>query len=243
MKELLPDSNMSDDELGKWISTPMPDMFFNLDHMDHKSLMPLAIKFWFDQHLFLNPDTSMEYGGPTGIRLGFFLILQMLSHAERAFADIQASPTASSSVVPEAIIQYTRRTMISMTKNLHASIKVLESTSEQRKLSANQAATFLPMLDPDHAHDITAISLIDLELDDITISSGGPRDEGLKLPENKHSPWRMVSAPTLGQRPSVKVSPASFPMCVTNPNIPSGKSNSMYLDRQNTATRIMLVIL
>jgi hypothetical protein len=160
------------------------------------------------------------------------LILRMLSHAERVFADIQASPTASSSVVPEAIIQYMRRTMIGMTKHVHASIKVLESTSKQRKLSANQAATFLPMLEPDHTRDITAI----------TISSGSPGDEGLKLPENKRSPCRMVSAPTLGQHPSVKVNPASYLTRMANSNISAGESCSMYLDRQYPATRTLNVV-
>jgi hypothetical protein len=64
MKQLLPDSTMNDEELGKWICKPMPDTFFNLDHMDHESLALLAIKFWFDQRPFLDPDTSVEYGGP-----------------------------------------------------------------------------------------------------------------------------------------------------------------------------------
>jgi hypothetical protein len=132
----------------------------------------------------------------------------MLSHAEHSFADIQASPTASSSIMPETIIQYTRRTIIGMTKHLQASFKVLKSTSELRKLSVNQAATFIPMLDPNHACDITTISPLDVEFDNITISSGGPVDKGLKLLENKCSPPRMVSALTLGQWPALKVSPA-----------------------------------
>jgi hypothetical protein len=223
MKALLPDSTLSEDDLGKWISSPMPDAFFNLDHMNHESLAPLAIKSWFDRRPFLDPDTSVEYGGPAGIRLGFFLILRMLSHAERSFADIQASPTASSSIVPETIIQYTRRTIIGITKHLQASIKVLESTSELRKLSVNQAATFIPMLDPDLARDITAISPLDVEFDNITISSSGPADEGLKLPENKRSPRRMVSAPALGQRPTLKVSLSSRITRGTHPPISLGK--------------------
>jgi hypothetical protein len=206
MTALLPDSTLSDDELGKWISTPMPNAISNLDHMEHESLAPLAVKSWFDRCPFLDPATRVEFGGPAGIRLGFFLILRMISHAERASTNIQDSPTASSSVVPEAILQYRRRAMIGLTNHLNASIKVLKTTSELRKLSANQTVNFRPMLDPDLAHDVSAILPWDLEFNSITISSGGPTDEGLQLPENKRSPWRMVSAPTLGQRPAVKVS-------------------------------------
>jgi hypothetical protein len=226
MKALLPDSTLSDDKLGKWISSLMPDAFFNLDHMNHKSLAPLAIKSWFDCHPFLNPVTSVEYGGPAGIRLGFFLILRMLSHAECSFTDIQASHTALSSIVPKTIIQYKCRTIIGITKHLQASIKVLESTSKLRKLSINQAATFIPMLDLDLACDITAISLLYLEFDNITISSGSPTDKDLKLPENKHSPQRMVLAPTLGQCPALKVSLSSRIMHVTHPCISLGKGCS-----------------
>jgi hypothetical protein len=157
----------------------------------------------------------------------------MIAHAKRSFTEIQDSPTASSSVAPEAIIQYMQRTMIGLTNHLHASIKVLESTSELRKLSAYEAAAFMPMLDPDDACDVTAISPLDLEFDDITISPSGPADEGLKLPENKRSPRRKVSAPTLGQRPMGKVSPASTPICVAHMRVSPGKSPSMSLDVLN----------
>jgi hypothetical protein len=186
MIALLPDSTLNDEDLQKWISTPMPDAYSNLDHMNHEAHSLVAVKSWFDRRPFLDPETHVEYGGPAGVRLGFFLILRMITHAERSFTDIQNSPTASSSIVPKSILQYTRRTMIGLQNHIKSSIKVLELTSEQRKLSENRMLQFKPMLDPDLARDVSAIS------------SGGPVDEGLKLPEPKRSPCRMVSAPTLG---------------------------------------------
>jgi hypothetical protein len=182
MIALLPDSTLNDEDMMKWISTPMPDAFSNLDDMNHE---------------FLDPETNVEYGGPAGIRLGFFLILRMITHAEQSFTDIQNSPTASSSIVPKSILQYTCRTMVGLQNHIKASIKVLELTSEQRKLSENRMLLFKLMLDPDLARDMSAISVLDTEIDNVTISSGGPVDEGLNLPEPK------------GRHPAVEVSAMS----------------------------------
>jgi hypothetical protein len=67
MAAQLPASMLNDEELSKWIATLMPDVFFNLDHMNHESLAPLVVKSWFDQCPFLDPDASVEYGGPSGV--------------------------------------------------------------------------------------------------------------------------------------------------------------------------------
>jgi hypothetical protein len=177
----------------------MPDAFSNLDHLDHAQSSPPAIKAWFDGRPFRDPITNMEWGGPGGVQLGFFLLLRMLVHVESPDIQPQDSPTASPTLVPASIIQYTQRALMVFTNHLHDSIKILEGTASSRTLAANQNLKFLPM-HPDQARYEDAISPIEAESDNITISSGGPPDAAANLLEPVRSPRRITSVPDLGKR-------------------------------------------
>jgi hypothetical protein len=146
----------------------------------------------------------VELGGSGGVQLGFFLLLRMLVHAESTDNQPQDSPTASPTLVPASILQYTRRALMVFTNHLHESIKNLESTATARTLGANQNLKFLPM-HPDQARYVDAISPIEVESDNITISSGGPPDAAANLLEPVRSPRRITSAPDLGTRPATGI--------------------------------------
>jgi hypothetical protein len=177
----------------------MPDEFSNLDHPDHARSSPPAIKAWFDARPFRDPVTKVEWGGPGGIRLGYFLLLRMLVHVESPDNQPQDSPTASPTLVPASIVQYTRRALMVFANHLNESIKTLETTATARTVAANQTLKFSPM-DPEQSRYERAISPIDVESDNITISSGGPPDAAGHLLEPVRSPRRITSAPDLGTR-------------------------------------------
>jgi hypothetical protein len=179
----------------------MPDEFSNLDHPNHAVSSPPAIKAWFDGRPFRDPVTNVELGGPGGVRLGYFLLLRMLVHADSPDNQPQDSPTASPTLVPASIVQYTRRALMVFTNHLHESIKTLESTATARTLATNQNVKFLQM-HPDQARYEEAISPLEAESDNIMISSGGPPDAAANFLEPVRSPRRITSAPDLGTRPS-----------------------------------------
>jgi hypothetical protein len=197
---LLPEKPLCEDAYSNWIAQAMPDEFSNLDHPDHAKSSPPAIKAWFDGRPFWDPVTKVEWGGPGGVWLGYFLLLRMLVHAESPDNQPQDSPTASPTLVPASIVQYTCRALMVFAKHLNESIKILETTAAARTITVNQRLNFSSM-QPEQARYEPAISLIDVESDNITISSGGPPDAASNLLEPVRSPHRITSAPDLGTRP------------------------------------------
>jgi hypothetical protein len=198
---LLPEKLLREDQYSNWVAQPMPDAFSNLDHADHAKSSPPAIKAWFDGRPFRDPVTNMDWGGPGGVRLGFFLLLRMLVRAESPNNQPQDSPTASPTLVPVSIVQYTCRALMVFTNHLHESIKILESTASAHTLATNQNLKFQPM-HHDQARYEAVISPIEEESDNITISSGGPLDAAANLLEPVCSPRRITSAPDLGKHPA-----------------------------------------
>jgi hypothetical protein len=190
----------------------MPDEFSNLDHPDHPKASPAAIKAWFDGRPFRDPVTKVEWGGQGGVRLGYFLLLRMLVHTESPDNQLEDSPTASPTLVPASIVQYTRRALMMFSNHLNESIKVLEGTASARTVAANQALKFSTM-HPEQARYESAISPIEAESDNITISSGGPPDAAAHFLEPVRSPRRITSAPDLGAHPvlsAIEVGSRSF---------------------------------
>jgi hypothetical protein len=215
---LLPLKPLREDEYSNWIAQAMPDVFSNLDHPDHSEFLPPAVKAWFDARPFRDPVTNVEWGGPGGVQLSYFLLLKMLVHVQSPDNQLQDSPTASPTLIPTSIVQYTHRALMVFTNHLNESIKTLEGSVTARTLATNQNVKFLPM-HPDQAWYKDAISPIDMESDAITISSRGPPDPAANLLEPVRSPCRITSTPNLGARPgtgNVEVSRASPKSTVTH---------------------------
>jgi hypothetical protein len=182
-----------------WIALAMPDAFSNLDHPDHARSLPPAIKAWFDGRPFQDPVKKVEWGGPGGVRLRYFLLLRMLVHAESPDQQPKDSPTASPTLMPTSIVQYTRRALMVFANHLNDSIKTLETTVSTWTIAANQTLKF-SSLNPEQARYECAISPIDVKSDNITISSSGPPEAAGNLLKPVCSPRRITSAPDLGTR-------------------------------------------
>jgi hypothetical protein len=179
----------------------MPDAFSNLDHPDHARSSPPAIKAWFDGRPFQDPVTKVEWGGPGGVWLRYFLLLRMLVHTESPDQQPKDSPMVSPTLVPASIVQYTHQALMVFANHLNESIKTLEMTTSTWTIAANQTLKF-SSLNPQQAWYECAILPIDVESDNITISSGRPPEAAGNLLEPVCSPWRITSTPDLGTRPA-----------------------------------------